>query len=105
MGNNANTAYEYYKVDCTAGSTSKIVGTPSYQGGYWVKTTTPLYLNAVDVGTCQSGIAEIWYMIDGGAPVMVPGAAATVYFPFEGLHTLEWWCVDNLGNTETVQPT
>jgi len=104
LGNSVQTARSYYKVDCTPGETTKRIGEPNITGGYVVTTSTPIVLNAVDMGTCMSGIQEIRYSIDGAPEVIVPGDTATVYFPSGGVHTISWYCVDNLGHMETSQP-
>jgi hypothetical protein len=52
----------------------------------------------------MSGIKEIIYVINGGAPTFVSGDTATVYFTSGGVNNIRWWCIDNLGNIEAAQP-
>ncbi|MCL2503639.1 MAG: cell wall-binding repeat-containing protein [Coriobacteriia bacterium] len=53
------------------------------------------------VGQAVSGIKEIVYILDGGVPVMMSGSTAVVIASGTGIHTLEFWAVDNAGNIES----
>lgn len=56
-------------------------------------------LTATDVG--GSGVAGIYYILDGGA--QVAGNQALTSAP--GAHTLEFWSIDGAGNVETPHKT
>jgi len=53
-------------------------------------------LAATDAGT---GVAATYYSLDGAAPVVGTTVVTSAY----GVHTLEFWSVDNAGNTEAKQ--
>ncbi|MDH7507382.1 MAG: hypothetical protein QHH15_06340, partial [Candidatus Thermoplasmatota archaeon] len=91
-------------VDQTPPVTIKIIGNPQYNDGEWVTPSTPITLTATDSGENASGVKEIHYKIDG-VETIVSGDNVTFSFINDGIHTLEFWAVDNAGNIEnsTIQ--
>lgn len=63
---------------------------------YWIDSTT-ITLIADDE---RSGVQETWYRIDGG---QVPQFYTAPFSTGSGTHTVEFWSVDNAGNTELSQ--
>lgn len=62
--------------------------------------TAVINLTPKDLG---SGVDRIAYRIDGGEWVDVDGATAQVTVPTHGLHSLEWWAMDAVGNGATTK--
>ena len=50
-----------------------------------------------------SGVASIYYTVDGGAPVLVTGTGADVPLTSSGLHTVSFHARDAAGNAEQVK--
>ncbi|MBC7129170.1 MAG: hypothetical protein H5T45_05515, partial [Thermoplasmatales archaeon] len=88
-------------VDNTPPTTTLEFGTPYYYDGtnHWITTSTPITLTAEDGGLCTCGVYKIYYYIDA-----LPANEYTGPFtvPTEGVHTIYYYSVDNLGNTETI---
>lgn len=69
----------------------------------WVRSTRPLVtLNAVDTG--DAGVVASYAQVDGVGTLY--GGASTgslrIYpYALQGMHTLTYWSVDSVGNTET----
>jgi subtilase family serine protease len=66
--------------------------------GHQVRPSTDLELGATDAG---SGVAARWYRIDGGDWIQY----SIPFFLEEGSYTLDFFSVDNLGNTEDPKQT
>lgn len=64
----------------------------------WNSSAVTVTITATDT---ESGVREIRYILDGGPVRVVPGHRAEVAITAEGVHTLEYWAVDNAGNEET----
>ena len=62
----------------------------------WNNTDVTVSLNAADA---LSGVAATYYTLDGGAQQ----SGTSVAISTEGIHTLQFWSVDNAGNTETAK--
>ena len=93
---NENTGWKVATLDNTPPISSIATGTPAY--GYYIKTTTPIYINSTDNGV---GLGEIHYRIDGGAEQIIPGTTSVMLtMGEEGEHTIEYWAIDYLGNEE-----
>ncbi|HEC76438.1 MAG TPA: PKD domain-containing protein, partial [Thermoplasmatales archaeon] len=102
---------ETFYVDDTPPVSYKTIGDPKYpesgpDEGRWVTTSTPIYLNATDMGECAVGSWrihwEIWLngsLIDSGVGDWYE--TVIIYFTEECNHTLIWWAEDDLGNMET----
>ena len=89
--------YTYY-VDDSSPVTIKTVGLPQY--GDHVTTKTPITLTCMDTGSCNTGHYKIYYTING---VLYEGSwdqPVTIYFAEECTHTLAYWAIDCLNNTE-----
>ena len=90
--------------DGTPPTTTKAYGVPFYTDGVddWITTATPITLTAVDEGLCADGVMEIRYNYGDGWMV-APGDAVTFIIPDECTHLIEYYSVDNVGNTETTK--
>ncbi len=85
-----------YEGDTTAPVTqASVVGTPGANG--WFTSSVQVSLSATDD---FSGVANTFYNVDGGVTQTYSG-------PFgisdPGQHTVQFWSVDNVGNTEAAQ--
>ena len=71
--------------------------------GWCTGGTANVVLTATDQ-TGLSGVKELHYRIDGGAEQIAAGATKTVSVPLDGsgLGTVQYWSVDNAGNTEAA---
>jgi hypothetical protein len=65
---------------------------------YYVGLAT-IHLSANDVGS--AGVASTYYRVDGGSQQ----SGTTISVPGIGSHTIEFWSVDTLGNTESPHKT
>jgi hypothetical protein len=110
-GNGANnqcSANNVFGVDNSPPVTTKEIGEPSHDGGYYVTTETSIALTATD---CGSGVEfihyEVWWDSDDNGVVdtqlvdeNVFDVEVTFNFDRESLHELRWYAVDLLGNVE-----
>lgn len=78
------------KIDKTAPTTTATAPTN------WNNTDVTVALNASDA---LSGVKATHYRLDGGADQ----TGTTVAVSAEGVHTLQFWSVDNAGNTEATK--
>ncbi|HEC89831.1 MAG TPA: PKD domain-containing protein, partial [Thermoplasmatales archaeon] len=90
------------KVDDTPPVTLLEESEPYYidDRGIWVTSDTMLYLNATDYPSCGCGVNSSWYKIDDGSWNLYPGRIVILE---EGEHTLYYYSVDNLGNSEVIK--
>jgi photosystem II stability/assembly factor-like uncharacterized protein len=51
-----------------------------------------------------SGVAGVYYRVDGGAPGGGAGSSCAVPAPPDGTHTLAYWAGDNVGNSGEASP-
>jgi hypothetical protein len=65
----------------------------------WYTCDVNVTLTATDNG--GSGVAKIHYILNSEPEIIVVGATTTFSITAEGIHTLEYWAVDNAGNEET----
>ena len=85
------------KVDSAAPTTQiSTSGTTGANG--WFKSAVQVSLSASDNN--QSGVANTYYSVDGGATQTYAGAFS---IGNEGLHQVNFWSVDGVGNTEAQQ--
>ncbi len=91
-------------VDNTNPQTILTTGTPLFEadGKRYITSATPLTLSATDpvVNGFASGISYTHYRIDGGAFVSYTGSSFSMT---EGIHTVEYQSLDNVGNTESAK--
>jgi len=123
LGNKEETHTQVERVDTTPPVTTKTIGDPKWENGYWVTSETPITLTAVDGGAiCAAGPWKLYYKLswdkncDGDFDdfgeqgpwnyVEVDTGTCklekTLYLEGECLHQIEWYAVDALGNTEQV---
>ena len=85
-----------YEGDTTAPVTqASLVGTSGTNG--WFKSSVQVSLGATDD---FSGVANTFYSVDGGVTETYSGA---FIISAPGQHTVQFWSVDNAGNTEATQ--
>ena len=82
------------KVDSAAPTTTAQVSS-TMGWDVWYLSPAQVYLNGSDGGA--SGVANIYYTIDGGAIQTYNG---TLNITAGGVHTVNYWSVDVAGNTE-----
>ena len=85
--------------DTTPPVTTHTLEPPEPDGcnGWYVSDVT-VTLNATDD---ISGVKEIYYQVDGSSVVTVPGEVAIFLVTDDStMHTIKYWAVDNVGNTE-----
>ncbi|MFQ5837666.1 MAG: OmpL47-type beta-barrel domain-containing protein [Thermoplasmata archaeon] len=74
------------------------VGQPQYGASpTYVNASTEFSLTTVDGG---AGVASIWYRIDSGAWTEYAGNFTV---DGVGVHTIDYYAIDNVGNTEVIQ--
>ena len=96
-GNFSTESYIWVSIDLTAPvATASLSGT-TISGGY--KTPVQVTLSATDIG--GSGVAKIYYSLNGGSTVTYSGAPFTV--STLGSNTVKYWAVDAAGNVETAK--
>ncbi len=76
--------------------------TPSPNSAGW-NDSDPVTLDITAADNC--GVESIHYILDGGAEETVSAATAAVTVSGEGVHTVEYWAIDNAGNVETPHNT
>jgi len=103
-GNVEEVHNQTHYVDDSPPVTNLSYGSPYYTNGTeeWITTSTLIYLNATDLPECGCGVNHTYYRINNGTWIEYTG-------PFtineECKHTIEWYSVDYLGNTEQVHST
>ncbi len=114
FGNTEETHYQYHKVDNTPPLTTKTIGIPYFDYGYWVTTKSLFELDAVDLPPgCESGVEKICYHIgyDENQDEVFDESEFSdwictsidhveFYMSEECYHKLEWYSIDNLGHIE-----
>jgi hypothetical protein len=100
LGNTAETWLSEYFLDNTPPETTLNVGAPSHYwaGDTFVSSLTDLALTAEDTG---AGVDYSKYRIEGGAWIDYVGAFQLT--GPDGPYLIEFYSVDNLGNTETIK--
>ncbi len=78
-------------------------GMPYYNDGTneYITSNTPLYINASDDDGNASGVKEIHYIIDGIEYVTTNSSTLIHLNGNDGLHTIEYYSIDNVGNEES----
>lgn len=70
----------------------------------WNNSDVTITLSATDNSSpTPSGVKEIHYSVNGQAEVVVPGNSATIPISDEGEHTVQFYAMDNAGNTEATK--
>jgi outer membrane protein assembly factor BamB len=96
-GNTESARSSVVKVDSAAPTTQFIpTGTTGTNG--WFRSAVQIFLSAFDNN--QSGVASTFYSVDGGTTQTFAG---NISINAEGVHQVNFWSVDNLGNTEAQQ--
>jgi uncharacterized protein (TIGR03790 family) len=101
LGNQETTDLRNISIDDTPPTTTLDFGTPYYDDGSheWITSNTLITLTAVDGPDCACGVAEIWYDYGDGWTLYT----GPFVIPEECEHTIQYYAVDNLGNTETEE--
>ncbi|MBC7128618.1 MAG: right-handed parallel beta-helix repeat-containing protein [Thermoplasmatales archaeon] len=101
-GNVETTHNQTHYVDNTPPTTTLTFGTPYYTDGTdeWITSATQITLTATDAPDCACGVYKIYYRINGGSWIEY---TAPFTIPSECTHTIEYYAVDYLGNTETAK--
>jgi hypothetical protein len=94
---NVGSASVTYTVDNTPPVTEIALSGLAGNNG-WYRSDVNVTLTATDT---SSGVQEIHYILDGGTEIVVPDSTTALLIAAEGVHTLEYWAVDNVGNHET----
>jgi hypothetical protein len=73
----------------------------------WFTTAVQVRLDATDgaTGRARSGVAEVRYRLDGGGWTPVGGSTAAFGVADDGVHTVEYYAVDAVGNAEGGRST
>jgi hypothetical protein len=102
--------FELDIVDTKPPVTTKTVGEPKLSGSgfdYWITQQTPITLSCADQNPHPSDHVTLYarYKVDDGSWVDLTTSNGYVQFTFpeDSIHTLEWHCVDQLGNTEVTR--
>jgi hypothetical protein len=102
--------FELDIVDNKAPVTTKTVGDPKFAGNgfdWWITNHTLITLNCTDQTPHPVDHVTLYakYKVDGGYWVNLTTTDGYTQFTFpeDSIHTLEWYCVDALGNTEATQ--
>ncbi|MCX6775947.1 MAG: DNRLRE domain-containing protein [Candidatus Micrarchaeota archaeon] len=125
LNNTEQTHTELDRVDSTPPTTVKTYGRPVYPAeGYpkWITSQTPITLTATDGGEiCHVGINDIYYRVTlvddsycesqelcqgaqgSGEEMSVYNDTAVFNISEDSCHLIEYWSVDELGNTEPVK--
>jgi glycosidase len=86
-------------VDTDAPVASVTVSPAANTNGWHRAVPVTVNLSATDAG---SGVRELRYWVDGGAPVVVEGAAASFQLNAQGVYTVNLRAIDNAGNASAV---
>lgn len=98
-GNTESSHSSVVQIDTSAPSTQfSTSGTTGGNG--WYKSAVQVSLSASDNN--QAGVANTYYSVDGGPTQSYAGSFA---IGTEGVHSVNFWSVDRLGNTETQHTT
>jgi large repetitive protein len=107
--NPSNAVSAYDKVGNTTSATFAVTPDPDPPtttdntgslGPAWKNTTQTVVLSAVDA---LSGVAVTYSTTDGSAPTTASPQGTTVTLAAEGIHTVRYFSVDNVGNVETAR--
>jgi len=104
LGNTEDVKSQIVRVDNTPPITTLEFGEPYYpnESGEWITSRTPVYLNATDYPDYGCGVKEICYNF-GYEWINVSDDHVIFYIPGECDHTIQWYAVDELGNTESIK--
>src|SRR6266481_8101499 len=89
----SNTASVLLNNSDTTPPVSTATAAPGPNGNGWNNTSVAVTLTSTDSEPNGTGVKEIHYTIGSAAPVVVPGASATVNFTTEGIFTLSYFAV------------
>jgi hypothetical protein len=85
----------------TVPPTTTASASPPPNAAGWNTTAVAVTLSAVD-NAGGSGVKQITYTINGGAPATIAGASTQVAIVNEGISTLSYFATDNAGNVESA---
>lgn len=93
-----------FQYDEFAPVTEVTTRTPEPNSAGWNREDVTVTLTASDPDPVAAGVREIHYTLDG-AETVVTGATATFTVSPEQVTAIEFWAVDELGNTEEPKST
>ncbi len=100
LGNSEGTRSRSLTVDNSPPLATVGIGIPSYTAAEtWIRSTTPLSLNAVDRGVIPVGLSSAEYRVWTGTWTAWSSYASPFTIPAEGRRYVEWRASDFLGNT------
>ena len=85
-----------------ADTTAPVTTAAGVPAGAWYRSAVTVALTAAD-NAGGSGVASIIYAVDGGAPVKVAAATASVPVGTSGAHTISYFATDVAGNAEATR--
>jgi hypothetical protein len=89
-------------IDLAAPTTGhNLVGTMGQNGWYVSPLEVRLHADDGNTGHARVGVREIHYRVDGGGWQTHGGDTKSFTVSTDGTHTVEYYAVDNVGNTET----
>lgn len=100
-GSNAATILEPYWDEVDPPSTG-LATSPATPAIGWHQAAVGATLSAVDQ-TFGAGVKEIRYTVDMGAEQVVAGSSASISLTDNGIHTIAYHAIDNVGNVEPTQ--
>jgi len=83
-------------------TTDPVTAASGVPGFAWCNYPVTVSLAATDEAG-GSDVQSVTYAVDGGAPVIAAGAAASVLLETSGVHTVAFFATDVAGNVETPQ--
>ncbi|MCL2503216.1 MAG: cell wall-binding repeat-containing protein [Coriobacteriia bacterium] len=86
-------------------TTAPVSGSDAVASYGGTATVTITATDPAGAGEAVSGVKQVTYMLDDGAPVVVPGDEAVVTTSEEGTHTIGFFATDNAGNEEAPHNT
>jgi hypothetical protein len=96
-GNVSADTYQWVSIDLSTPVTTASLSGTVYSGSTY-KSVVGVTLNATDSG--GSGVAAIYYTLDGGAQTTYPGPFTVSAL---GSHTVKYWSVNSAGTTSSTQ--
>jgi len=107
LGNTYEPTQEIDIVDTQPPVTTKVIGQPkiSDEGFTWITSQTLITLNCIDLQPHPVDRVTVYYRyaLDNGEPTNWTTYDGSFTLPNDSVHTLEYYCVDALNNTEVIK--